>query len=411
MKKLFLLILISGFAFSSSFAQFATNSDKFTDTTLQLNTITTAVPFLLITPDSRAGALGDAGVAMSPDANSIHWNPAKLAFVDKDMGFAISYAPWLRQLVPDINLSYLSGFKRLNEMSTIGASLRYFSLGDITFTDNVGNTIGQFRPNEFALDVAYGRKLADNFSGGIALRYIHSNLTGGISANGTATGAGNSVAVDVSGFYNNQDMQILGKEGGFAAGINISNIGAKMSYTENAQKDFIPINLRMGQSTTLRFDDYNSIAFLLDFNKLLVPTPPSYLRDSTTGALIYDDNGQKIIEKGRSPNVSVASGMFGSFSDAPDGFKEELREFNISVGMEYWYNKLLALRMGYFNEHATKGNRKYLTFGAGLRLSVFGLDIAYLVATTQQNPLANTIRFTLSFNFDDFKKQNKESNE
>ncbi|CAG0971029.1 MAG: type IX secretion system outer membrane channel protein PorV [Bacteroidetes bacterium] len=411
MRKLFIILLTIGFVNTTSFAQFATNRDRFTDSTLQLNTITTAVPFLLITPDSRAGAMGDAGVAMSADANSIHWNPAKLAFVDKEMGFAISYAPWLRQLVPDINLSYLSGFKRLDDMSTLAASLRYFSLGDITFTDNVGNTIGQFRPNEFALDVAYGRKLADNFSGGIALRYIYSNLTGGISANGTATTAGNSVAVDVSGFYNNQDMEILGKDGGFAAGINISNIGAKMSYTENAQKDFIPINLRMGQSTTIRFDDYNSLSFLLDFNKLLVPTPPQYLRDSATGALVYDSNGEKIISKGRSSNVSVASGMFGSFSDAPEGFKEELREFNISAGMEYWYNKLLALRMGYFNEHITKGNRKYLTFGAGLRLSVFGLDIAYLVATTQQNPLANTIRFTLSFNFDDFKKQNKDTNE
>lgn len=411
MRKLFIILLTIGFVNTTSFAQFATNRDRFTDSTLQLNTITTAVPFLLITPDSRAGAMGDAGVVMSADANSIHWNPAKLAFVDKEMGFAISYAPWLRQLVPDINLSYLSGFKRLDDMSTLAASLRYFSLGDITFTDNVGNTIGQFRPNEFALDVAYGRKLADNFSGGIALRYIYSNLTGGISANGTATTAGNSVAVDVSGFYNNQDMEILGKDGGFAAGINISNIGAKMSYTENAQKDFIPINLRMGQSTTIRFDDYNSLSFLLDFNKLLVPTPPQYLRDSATGALVYDSNGEKIISKGRSSNVSVASGMFGSFSDAPEGFKEELREFNISAGMEYWYNKLLALRMGYFNEHITKGNRKYLTFGAGLRLSVFGLDIAYLVATTQQNPLANTIRFTLSFNFDDFKKQNKDTNE
>ncbi|NUM51169.1 MAG: type IX secretion system outer membrane channel protein PorV [Flavobacteriales bacterium] len=411
MRKLFIILLTIGIVNTASFAQFATNRDRFTDSTLQLNTITTAVPFLLITPDSRAGAMGDAGVAMSADANSIHWNPAKLAFVDKEMGFAISYAPWLRQLVPDINLSYLSGFKRLDDMSTLAASLRYFSLGDITFTDNVGNTIGQFRPNEFALDVAYGRKLADNFSGGIALRYIYSNLTGGISANGTATTAGNSVAVDVSGFYNNQDMEILGKDGGFAAGINISNIGAKMSYTENAQKDFIPINLRMGQSTTIRFDDYNSLSFLLDFNKLLVPTPPQYLRDSATGALVYDSNGEKIISKGRSSNVSIASGMFGSFSDAPDGFKEELREFNISAGMEYWYNKLLALRMGYFNEHVTKGNRKYLTFGAGLRLSVFGLDIAYLVATTQQNPLANTIRFTLSFNFDDFKKQNKDTNE
>ncbi len=410
MKKISVLALLSLF-FTQMQAQLFTNRDRFLDTTLQLNTITTAVPFLLISPDSRAGALGDAGVASSADANSIHWNPSKLAFIDKEMGVSLSYSPWLRQLVPDINLAYLSGYKRLDDLSVMGASLRYFSLGDITFTDNVGNVIGQFRPNEFALDVAYGRKLADNFSGGIALRYIHSNLTGGIAANGQGTTAGNSVSVDVSGFYTNQDMEIFGQKGGFAAGLNISNIGAKMSYTANAQKDFIPINMRLGQATTLYLDDYNSLTFLCDINKLMVPTPPLYLRDSTTGALVYDANGERMIEKGRSPNVSVASGMFGSFSDAPDGFKEELREFTLSFGVEYWYNKLLAMRLGYFDEHITKGNRKYLTFGAGLRMSVFGIDISYLVATTQQNPLANTIRFSLLFNFDDFKSQNKSNPE
>lgn len=410
MKKISVLALLSLF-FTQMQAQLFTNRDRFIDTTLQLNTITTAVPFLLISPDSRAGALGDAGVASSADANSIHWNPSKLAFIDKEMGVSLSYSPWLRQLVPDINLAYLSGYKRLDDLSVMGASLRYFSLGDITFTDNVGNVIGQFRPNEFALDVAYGRKLADNFSGGIALRYIHSNLTGGIAANGQGTTAGNSVSVDVSGFYTNQDMEIFGQKGGFAAGLNISNIGAKMSYTANAQKDFIPINMRLGQATTLYLDDYNSLTFLCDINKLMVPTPPLYLRDSTTGALVYDANGERMIEKGRSPNVSVASGMFGSFSDAPDGFKEELREFTLSFGVEYWYNKLLAMRLGYFDEHITKGNRKYLTFGAGLRMSVFGIDISYLVATTQQNPLANTIRFSLLFNFDDFKSQNKSNPE
>lgn len=410
MKKISVLALLSLF-FTQMQAQLFTNRDRFLDTTLQLNTITTAVPFLLISPDSRAGALGDAGVASSADANSIHWNPSKLAFIDKEMGVSLSYSPWLRQLVPDINLAYLSGYKRLDDLSVMGASLRYFSLGDITFTDNVGNVIGQFRPNEFALDVAYGRKLADNFSGGIALRYIHSNLTGGIAANGQGTTAGNSVSVDVSGFYTNQDMEIFGQKGGFAAGLNISNIGAKMSYTANAQKDFIPINMRLGQATTLYLDDYNSLTFLCDINKLMVPTPPLYLRDSTTGALVYDANGERMIEKGRSPNVSVASGMFGSFSDAPDGFKEELREFTLSFGVEYWYSKLLAMRLGYFDEHITKGNRKYLTFGAGLRMSVFGIDISYLVATTQQNPLANTIRFSLLFNFDDFKSQNKSNPE
>ncbi len=366
----------------------------------QINTITTAVPFLIISPDARAGGMGDAGVASSADANSIHWNPSKLAFVEKKLGFAVSYTPWLRELVPDINLAYVSFYNKLKNDQTIGASLRYFSLGNITFTDNTGNEIGQFNPAEYAIDVAYARKLSENFSGGIALRFIHSNLTGGILVENNATKAGNSVAADISATYMNQDVEVGGKDAIFSMGLNISNIGSKISYTETGEKDFIPINLRLGPALTLKLNEYNELTFLVDFNKLLVPTPP-----------IYSDtvvNGEQLILFGKDPDVSVASGIFNSFSDSPDGGKEELREVNIAGGMEYWYDKQFAFRAGYFYEHASKGNRKYFTLGAGLKYNVFGLDFAYLIPTDQRNPLENTLRFTLLFDFNSLKKADDE---
>lgn len=376
---------------------------------LQLNTITTAVPFLLIAPDSRAGALGDAGVATSPDANSIHWNPAKLAFIEKDMGLSISYSPWLRRLVNDIGLSYVSFYKRLGKDHTLGTSLRYFSLGDIKFTNDQGDPLGDFRPNEFAVDLAYSRKLGDKFSAGLAARYIYSNLTGGIDVSGTNTRAGTSFAVDVSAFYTNPDVEIFGQEAIFNVGLNISNVGAKISYTDDANKDFLPMNMKLGQSLAFVLDDYNSIAIITDVNKLLVPTPPVYKLDNNGSPELDPVTNEPIIEKGKDPNASVMGGLIQSFSDAPGGMSEELREYNISVGTEYWYNKQFAVRVGYFHEHITKGNRKYITAGAGLKMSVFSLDFSYLIATTQNNPLANTVRFSLMFNFDDFKKQ-KETN-
>lgn len=376
---------------------------------LQLNTITTAVPFLLIAPDSRAGALGDAGVATSPDANSIHWNPAKMAFIEKDMGLSISYSPWLRKLVPDISLSYVSFYKKLGKDHTLGASLRYFSLGDIKFTDDVGNALGDFRPNEFAVDVAYARKLGERLSGGIAARYIYSNLTGGIDVSGSGTRAGTSFAVDVSAFYTNPDAELFGQEVIFNVGLNLSNIGAKISYTDDANKDFIPINMKLGQSLAFVLDDYNSIAIVTDINKLLVPTPPIYKTDKNGNPELDPITNEQVIESGKDPNVGVMSGIMQSFYDAPGGMSEELREYNISAGTEYWYNKQFAIRAGYFHEHVTKGNRKYITFGAGLKMSVFSLDFSYLIATTQNNPLANTMRFSLMFNFDDFKKQKTEN--
>ncbi len=365
------------------------------DVSKQLNTITTAVPFLLIAPDSRAGAMGDAGVATSPDANSMHWNPSKYAFVQKQTGFSMSYIPWLRALVPDINLAYLSGYYKFKKSGTLAASLRYFSLGDITFTDIIGNTIGQFRPNQFAVDVGYARKLGNHFSGGGAIRYIHSNLTSNITVGGAATHSGQAVASDISGFYQSSETEIGGKKSIIRAGMVISNLGSKISYSTSGQRDFIPINLRLGTSLHMQLDEYNELNFCVDFNKLLVPTPP-----------IYDSvGGQLVVVRGKDPNVSVVSGMLQSFSDAPGGFPEEIKEINIGGGMEYWYAKQFALRMGYFNEPNTKGGRKYFTFGLGVRYTVFTLDFAYLVPTHVRNPLQNTLRFTLLFDFDAFKDE------
>ncbi|UPT66144.1 MAG: type IX secretion system outer membrane channel protein PorV [Sphingobacteriales bacterium JAD_PAG50586_3] len=380
------------------------------DPATSINTVTTAVPFLMISPDARSGALGDAGAALSPDANSIHWNMAKLAFVKKKAGFSVSYTPWLRALVPDINLAYLSFYNKLKGDQAISASLRYFSLGDITFTDIVGNTIGQFKPNEFALDLGYARKFSDRWSGGLALRYIYSNLTGGISLyDGQGTKAGQSVAADISVYYRNDELEVGGKDAEYSTGITFSNIGAKISYTESGRRDFIPINLRWGNQFKINLDDYNSLAFLVDFNKLMVPTPPIYAVDDSTGQPIKDQNDNFVIAKGQDPNRGLVNGMFTSFADAPGGFREELKEINYSIGIEYWYDNQFAVRAGYFHEPRTKGNRQYFTLGAGLRYSVFGLDFAYLIATQQRNPLENTLRFTLHFDFDSFKAQNKDN--
>ncbi len=377
----------------------------------QINTITTAVPFLQIAPDSRAGGMGDYGVATTPDPNSIHWNPAKLAFIEKNGGFSVSYTPWLRALVNDINLAYLSGYKKLKNDQTIAASLLYFSLGSIDFTDDNAVKYYTFSPSEWAFDVAYARKLGENLSGGLALRYIYSNLTGGVAIqNGTVTThAGTSAAADVSVYYK-KDVEVSKKKSLLAFGLNISNIGNKISYTDTKVKDFIPTNFRLGSNLKIELDKYNSISFGADINKLLVPTNPVYKRDST-GNYVYQD-GNKVVLAGKDPtNISVPGALLSSWSDAPAGFKEELREFTYSIGTEYWYDNQFAIRAGYFHEAATKGNRKFFTIGAGLRYNVFGLDFAYLIPTTQRNPLENTLRFTLVFDFDAPKADNSEKTE
>ena len=388
MNKIISLVLITIFSFNV-YSQDVSGIDEIGRN--NLNTITTAVPFLLISPDSRAGGMGDVGVATSADANSMHWNPAKYSFIDQEVGFAVSYVPWLRELVPDINLSYISGYKKLNKNDVIAMELRYFTLGDITFTDVIGNNLGQYKPNEFAIGSSYSRKLSDQFSLAISGRYIYSNLTGGQSAGGIATNAGQSIAADVAGYYV-KDIRIAKNDMQLAFGANISNIGNKISYTETSTRDFIPINLRLGTALNSDLDEYNKISFAFDINKLLVPTPP-----------IYNDSIPDQIDFGKDPNVSVVSGIFQSFGDAPGGFNEEMREINFSLGTEYWYNNQFAIRAGYFNEHNTKGGRKFFTFGSGVKYNVFALDFSYLInasrAINGNNPLANTMRFTLTFDF------------
>lgn len=356
----------------------------------QINNIFTAVPFLLITPDARAGSMGDAGVAVQPDGNAMSINPSKLAFIDKPYGVSLSYSPWLKSLVPDINLAYLSGFYRLDDKSTIASSLRYFSLGQIQLTDINQQDLGVFNPNEFAFDLTFARKFGNEFSLATTTRFIYSNISVAQFTPGQQTRAGTAVALDVSGYYRKPTV-LFNKDAILSLGANFSNIGTKMSYIDDSDKFFLPMNMKIGAATTLFIDDYNQFTLALDFNKLMVPTQP-----------LLDNNGNII--DGKDPNRSVPSAIFSSFNDAPGGFSEELQEVSISAGAEYWYNQQFALRTGYFYESPEKGNRRYLTLGAGLKYNVFNLDFAYLVANPQKSPLANTLRFSLLFNFGDIKQ-------
>jgi hypothetical protein len=349
------------------------------------NTIQTAAPFLLITPDARSGAMGDAGVAISPDANSMHWNAAKLAFLDKPTGLSASYTPWLRNLVPDVDLGYLSMYHRLDDRNTIGGALRYFSYGSVQLTDNSQNDIGVYSPNEFSVEGSFSRRLGDGFSLGTALRYIRSSLSNG-QFNAQDIQPATALAADASAYYRTGTF-LLGNDAELALGLNLSNIGSKMSYSEGGSRSFLPANMKLGAATTFLFDQFNHFTVALDMNKLLVPTNP-----------IRDINGN-IIE-GKDPDRSVPAAIFGSFSDAPGGFSEELSEISFSLGTEYWYNKQFALRSGYFYEAPTKGDRRYLSFGVGLKYNVFNLDFAYLLANQQTSPLAQTMRFSLVFNFE-----------
>jgi hypothetical protein len=352
-----------------------------------LNTVTTAVPFLRIAPDARGGSMGDVGIATSPDAASIFWNNAKNAFLEDNSGLAITYTPWLSNLVNDIFLAYLNGFWRTDELSVISGSLRYFSLGNITFTDQNGQVLQDFRPNEFAIDVGYARKLSDQFSAGLTLKYIFSNLASGQFVNGIPIKPANGVAADVSLFYTTE-FDMGDNDAFFNAGLNIANIGNKVTYTSSAERDYIPTNLGVGASLGINFDDYNQLSFAVDFNKLMVPTPDTLDVDPADGVFDYKQLG-------------VINGMFSSFSDAPNGISEELNEITIGTGVEYWYNQQFAVRGGYFFEDPTKGGRQFFTLGLGLRYNVFGLDFSYLIpSSNQQNPLDNTLRFTLSFDFE-----------
>lgn len=389
-NKLCLFFLAVGiFAYSRGYSQ---TVDPGTQTDgKRSNNIQTAVPFLLISPDARSAAMGDAGAAISPDINSIHWNPARLAYLENTTGIAISYTPWLRKLVPDVDLAYLTGYYRLDARNTIGASLRYFSLGAIQLVDANQTDLGTYNPNEFAVDGSFSRKFGDNFSLGTAVRYIRSSLSSGQFFSGQDRKPATALAADISAYVKNETI-LWGKDAEIAFGANISNIGTKMSYTQGGQKYFLPTNMKIGGATTFLLDDLSQFTVALDMNKLLVPTSPQ-----------RDVNG-KII-KGKDPDRSVPAGIFGSFADAPGGFGEEFHEINYSLGAEYLYNKQFALRSGYFYEHPTKGDRQYLSVGLGLRYNIFNLDFAYLLANQQKSPLANTLRFSLVFNFPNTKQK------
>lgn len=376
----------------------------------QQNVITTAVPFLTITPDSRRAGLGDAGVASSPDANSVFWNAASLAFAEKSAGIATSYAPWLRSLVPGISYNYLAGYGKINKRSVIGGSFRFFTFGEINFTDDVGNPLGQFKPSEYAIDVCYASQLSKHWAIGTTLRYINSNLAGTRPLNGITPKVGRSGAGDISAIYKGTmktKVKDENKEIRYTVGINLQNLGSKITYSDKTNREFIPANLKIGTAWSYDIDQYNSITGMFDLNKLMVPTPGINVLKSYTGAdSVIDDNGVNITVYERTRNDDpVISAALKSFADAPGGFKEELKEYNISLGLEYTYAKQFMLRAGYFNEASTKGNRKYATFGFGIRYKVFGLDAAYLVPFVQRHPLQNQLRFSLLFDLGAFTEE------
>jgi len=354
--------------------------------TNKLNVVTTAVPFLRISPDARTGGMGDLSVATSPDANSGFYNLAKIPFNESQGGVGVTYTPWLKDLgLNDVYLASLAGYYKFDENQAIHASVRYFSLGNIQFTDNLGNDLNSFRPKEFGIDVGYSRKLSDKFGIGVGLKYIYSNLAGGAATNGSNYKAGTAVAGDLGFYYEGKND--IGT--GWAFGAALTNLGSKIAYTDNAdQKDFIPANLGFGTTYTKVFDEQNKISFGVDVNKLLVPTPP-------------EEGNQAALDDYR--KQGVVSSWFSSFGDAPGGASEELKEFQFSVGGEYWYNNQFALRAGYFWEDATKGNRKYFTMGIGIKYNIFGLNFSYLIPSgsgVNRNPLSNTLRFSLLFDLD-----------
>ena len=359
------------------------------------NYISTGMPILLIAPDAISAGMGDAGAASTPDIYSAHWNNAKYAFIDGDIGVGTTYTPWLRNLkVSDMNLLYLGGFKRINSRSAVGASLTYFSLGEIQGTDADGNTRGTMNPNEFAVDVTYAMKLNNQLSLGATGRFVNSDLTNGQQISDgsgyVTTKPATSIAADLGLYWQSP----IDKSQEIAFGAFFSNLCAKLSYSDDdTKKEFLPANLRIGGRYTNHINESNDISLLFDINKLLVPTPPVTVGDST-----YSKYYRNMTEY---YNTGVVRGAIQSFYDAPGGFSEELRELQFSVGGEYWYKQTLAARAGYFFEHATKGGRQYLTFGFGLKYNIVQFDVAYLVPTTSfsSNPLSNTIRISLIFNF------------
>jgi len=368
-----------------------------------VNSIITAVPFLRITPDARSGAMGDAGLAISPDANAMHFNASKLAFAENDMGISATYTPWLQALnLQDVYLAYLSGYKKIDDLSAVGLSLRYFSLGDIAFTDENGQSLGNGRPYEMEIAAAYSRKLSENFSVAVTPKFIYSNLASGQTIGDIEITPGIAGAADISAYYNKQ----MGKgptAGRLMLAAAITNLGTRISYTQSINRDYIPTNLGIGGAYEFNFDEFNSLVIAFDINKFLVPTPQRQTIADENGNLI--PNPEFDVDQNDIPDYkeqSLFGAVFGSFSDAPDGFSEELQELMYSFGIEYWYDKQFAVRAGYYTEDQTKGNRRFFTVGLGLKYNIFGLNFSYLVPTTnQRNPLDNTLRFSLLFDFAD----------
>ena len=380
------------------------------DYSVSPNVITTAVPFVSISPDARGGSMGDCGVATTPDVYSMHYNPAKYVYLEDKFAGGLGYSPWLRNLVPDMNLAYLALAYKINDRSSVAGTLRYFSCGEIEFRDQNNISQGRYSPNEWAVDATYSRMLGDYLAGAVAGRFIYSDLTQNQSDYGRP---GISVAADVAVYYKRPVEWFSSMDADFAWGAAITNIGSKISYNgQSDRRDFIPTTLRLGAGLKLELDEYNSLAFNVDFTKLMVPTPPVIARDDQGNPLHNDDNTYQILY-GYDNNVSVVQGMIQSFYDAPGygynskhelvnygKFKEELCEINIGGGVEYWYNNTFAVRAGYFNETALKGNRKYVTLGAALKYNVFGLDVSYLIPVNTvagSNPLENTLRFNLTY--------------
>jgi hypothetical protein len=348
--------------------------------------ITTGVPFLLISPDARSAGMGELGVATSADVYSQQWNPAKYVFAEKSQGLGVSYTPYLSKLVDDIFLASITYYTKNSERSAWGASLKYFSLGDIQFNDLVANTIvqqGIERPNELTLDISYGLKLNEKFSLAVAGRFIRSDLK--LSSDVDATPA-STLGVDIATFYKGDVFDLGNNKGRMRYGMNISNIGPRLKYDEGGQKNYIPTNLRIGTGLDLIIDANNTLNFNLEFNKLLVPSPVAVI-----------ENGE--IQGYQQPDITFIKGIFESFNDAPGGFSEELKEITWATGIEYVFQDSFALRTGYFNESLEKGSRRFLTFGAGFRLDFANIDISYLFSTSKiRNPLENTLRFSLNFN-------------
>ena len=354
------------------------------------NPITTAAPFLLIIPDARAGGMGDVGVATSPDANSQHHNPAQYAFLNSQFAVGVNYTPWMRELVNDVFLGGFSVGNRLNERSAWAASLKYFTLGEIELreTGDPNETVIIEKPSEMSIDGSYALKLNETFSMGVTLRYIRSDFALKVANSELKTV--NTFGVDISGYFQSEENNYGDFNGKWRGGFNLANIGPKVTYSDGGRENFIPTNLKLGGGFDFILDDYNTIAATLEFTKLLVPTPP--LRDPITGEII----------EGKDDEVGFFKGMFQSFGDAPGGFSEEMKEFTWALGVEYMYDNAFAVRTGYFNENDLKGGRKYFTLGAGFKFKSSNIDISYLFNSSDvNNPLENTLRFSLAFDFGD----------